>query len=89
MEETDPLTPEEAETLRAIVEGIEYPKLRTGELVRLVLRRLIMATGPTRFVPTSLGFAWYEQNREKTNGSKEKVGKEGRKKGRSEKGSKA
>ncbi len=39
MEEPSPLTPEEAETLRAIVEGAECPKLRTAELVRLVLRR--------------------------------------------------
>jgi len=58
-EEIEPLTPEEAETLEAILEGIHSPSLRTLELVRLNLRRLIMLMGPPRFLPTTLGCAWW------------------------------
>lgn len=86
-EEIEPLTPEEAETLVAIVEGIHSPKLRTRELVRLNLRRLIMSTGPPRFLPTTLGFAWYDQSRANANGGHEKSNKgEGRGKGQPEEG---
>lgn len=64
--ETEFLTPEEAETLRGIVRGSRDARLRTRDVVRLNHLRLIMATGPTQFVPTALGFAWYQRDTENT-----------------------
>ncbi len=60
------LTPEEAETLGAIVKGDQGPKRsRSGQA------ELAKARGDnqrTTFIPTALGFDWYRRHMEKKHG---------------------
>lgn len=57
------LSPEEAETLGAVISG-KAERLRTRDLVRLNLLRLIMTRGTQIFEPTALGYDWYRRHRE-------------------------
>jgi hypothetical protein len=67
------LTTEEADVLRAIVQGSRHPDLGAAALIRLNHLRLIMSPGVYGFLPTALGIAWcrtYPRGQE-PNGSKE------------------
>ncbi|TAJ86263.1 hypothetical protein [Reyranella sp.] len=71
--EIEILTTEEADVLRAIVQGDRGPDFRAAALIRLNHLRLIMSPGVHGFLPTALGIAWcrtYPRGQE-PNGSKE------------------
>ncbi|WP_020697409.1 hypothetical protein [Reyranella massiliensis] len=75
MEEVE-LSPEEAETLQAVVRG-DHAKLRARDLVKLNLMRLIMTRGTLAFEPTALGFEWYRKHKEERHGGEEEGSKQG------------
>jgi hypothetical protein len=71
--EIEILTTEEADVLRAIVQGGRGPDFRAAAMIRLNHLRLIMSRGVHGFLPTALGIAWcrtYARGQE-PNGSKE------------------
>lgn len=73
--EIEILSTEEADVLRAIVQGGRGSNLGAAALIRLNHLRLIMSPGVHGFLPTALGIAWcrtYPRGRE-PNGSKEKA----------------